>query len=519
VTDLDGEELLSLLDGLPLALAQAASYLRETGLDVASYVQLYKQQWDDLMKSDDDAESPLLDYDHRSVGTTWAISLKAIEAKSESAAKLLLLWAFLDNKDLWHGLLQVVVDFGGHWPEWLREMASNKVVFLDAIGLLLRYSMIEPQEGLKSIYAIHPVVHRWTSHIQEVRQKREFLSLAVMIVGFSVPDKITEEYWFLQRWLLPHAERCSWWISREKKLLGGTEWRLYGDLMVDAIHLLGYLYKDQGKLKEAEEMYLRALEGNEKALSPDHTSTLSTVNSLGILYVDQGKLKEAEEMYLRALEGYEKALGPDHTLTLSTVNNLGLLYKDQGKLKEAEEMYLRALQGNEAALGPDHTSTLSTVNNLGLLYKNQGKLKEAEEMYLRALKGKEKALGPDHTSTLSTVNNLGSLYVDQGKLKEAEKMYLQALEGYEKALGPDHTSTLSTVNNLGSLYKDQGKLKEAEEMYLRALEGKEKALGPDHTLTLSTVNNLGSLYVDQGKLKEAEEMYLRALPSFQNALG
>ncbi|KAK3955940.1 Tetratricopeptide repeat-domain-containing protein, partial [Pseudoneurospora amorphoporcata] len=68
------------------------------------------------------------------------------------------------------------------------------------------------------------------------------------------------------------------------------------------------------------------------------------------LYSDQGRLKEAETMYQRALEGYEKALGPDHTSTLNTVNNLGLLYSDQGWLKEAETMYQRALSGYSAAI-------------------------------------------------------------------------------------------------------------------------------------------------------------------------
>jgi tetratricopeptide (TPR) repeat protein len=65
---------------------------------------------------------------------------------------------------------------------------------------------------------------------------------------------------------------------------------------------------------------------------------------------------QAEEIYVRALAGNEKALGPDHTSTLLTVNNLGNLYGDQGKLAEAEQMYVRALAGNEKALGPDHTS-------------------------------------------------------------------------------------------------------------------------------------------------------------------
>jgi Tetratricopeptide repeat len=40
-------------------------------------------------------------------------------------------------------------------------------------------------------------------------------------------------------------------------------------------------------------MYVRALAGNEKALGPDHASTLDTVNNLGNLYYAQGKLAEA----------------------------------------------------------------------------------------------------------------------------------------------------------------------------------------------------------------------------------
>jgi tetratricopeptide (TPR) repeat protein len=69
-------------------------------------------------------------------------------------------------------------------------------------------------------------------------------------------------------------------------------------------------------------------------------------------------LKEAEEMYQRALNSKEIALGLDHTSTLGTVINLGSLYREQGKLKEAKEMYQRALKGYEKALGLDHISTL-----------------------------------------------------------------------------------------------------------------------------------------------------------------
>ncbi|KAK3947359.1 hypothetical protein QBC32DRAFT_328628 [Pseudoneurospora amorphoporcata] len=110
-----------------------------------------------------------------------------------------------------------------------------------------------------------------------------------------------------------------------------------------------------------------------KIWDPASGSCLQTI--ITIASPQQSRLKEAETMYQRALEGYEKALGPDYTSTLDTVHNLGLLYQTQGRLMEAEAMYQRALEGKEKALGPDHTSTLNTVNNLGNLYKTQGRLK------------------------------------------------------------------------------------------------------------------------------------------------
>ena len=91
---------------------------------------------------------------------------------------------------------------------------------------------------------------------------------------------------------------------------------------------------------------------------------LDTVNNLGLLYSDQGKLREAEDMFVRALAGYEKALGPEHTSTLRTVNNLGNLYSDQGKLREAEDMFVRALAGYEKALGPEHANTIKARRDL-----------------------------------------------------------------------------------------------------------------------------------------------------------
>ncbi|KAG7410244.1 Phospholipase A I [Fusarium oxysporum f. sp. raphani] len=51
-----------------------------------------------------------LDYEQGSVRTTWTVSFREIERQSTDATNLLRLWAFLDNKQLWHGLLEVAAE-------------------------------------------------------------------------------------------------------------------------------------------------------------------------------------------------------------------------------------------------------------------------------------------------------------------------------------------------------------------------------------------------------------------------
>ncbi|KAN0072346.1 hypothetical protein V8E54_009275 [Elaphomyces granulatus] len=507
IDDPDAVKLAKELDGLPLALATAGAYLDQSAISFSDYLRLYKASWMRLLETSPELSS----YEDRTLYSTWQLSFDHVKQRNELSAKLLQLWAYFDNQDIWFELLR---HGNSKDPEWIRELTKDELSFNEAVRVLSDHGLVEvdmsSQELIESRgYSIHGCVHLWTIYALNQEWDYNLAKLALKFVGLHVPENESAKWWLTQRRLLQHAARCSRAVLNGMVTGRGIEW---------ALHNLGNLYMGQGKLDEAEKMYQRALQEFEKALGPGHTSTLDTVNNLGILYVDQGKLDEAEKMYQRALQGKEKALGPDHTSTLDTVNNLGNLYANQGKLDEAKKMYQRALQGKEKTFGPDHTSILNMINDLGLLYKSQGKLDEAEKMYQRALQGYEKALDPDHTSALNTVNNLGNVYFSQGKLDEAEKLYQRALQGTEKALGPDHTSTLETVNNLGNLYVSQGKLDEAEKMYQQALQGMEKAVGPDHTSALVTVNNLGNVYGSQGKLDEAEKMYQRALQGFEMAL-
>jgi tetratricopeptide (TPR) repeat protein len=500
------------LDGLPLALATAGAYLSQVPTTLSEYLCHYNASWLKLQKT----APELTEYEDRMLYSTWQISYDHVQQRNENSAKLLRLWAYLDNQDVWFELFRHTDQDD---PVWIREITEDELSFNAAVRVLCDHGLAEVDQSPSELtesrgYSMHACVHAWTMHVLNQKWDGNLARLALKFVGSHVPGREKNKWWATQRRLLQHANRCSNMIIKDS---------IAGEHMDWAMHMLAYLYEFQGKLDEAEKMYERALVGNEKAWGPDHTSTLDTVNNFGNLYKSQGKLDKAEKMYERALVGKEKAWGPVHTSTLDTVNNLGNLYADQGKLDKAEKMYQRALVGNEKAWGPDHTSTLDTVNNLGLLYVDQDKLDEAEKMFERALVGKEKALGPDHTSTLDTVNNLGALRRSQGKLDEAEKLYERALVGKEKVWGPDHTSTLVTVNNLGNLYKSQGKLDEAEKMYDRALRGYEIALGSVQVLTyvhaLNTMQNSALLLSSTGRADEATRLYKRAQQGVEVVFG
>jgi len=65
------------------------------------------------------------------------------------------------------------------------------------------------------------------------------------------------------------------------------------------------------------------------------------LNRLAELYKKQGKWKESEQLYKRALSIRERAVGTEHPLVAYLLNDLGVLYFDQGKQTEAEHIQQR----------------------------------------------------------------------------------------------------------------------------------------------------------------------------------
>ena len=311
------------LSGLPLALAQAGSYINQTNIDVIGYMSLYRETWSALFESD--ISFPLKDYPGRSILTTWTLSYEAVQTKCPDTAQMLQLWSYLDHADLWYGLLTPLLSdettLETELPEWYTQVVSSPTTFNVTIRVLLIYSLAEPQ-STPLAYLVHPVVHQWCYH-KIVEDRNVIVQLELIVLGSAVPQQRDQTYSLVERRLLP---RCNHLHKVTKDMpVANLEEYSSNNLFLHSYNRLGILYSDQGQLKETEEMYQRALKRYEKVWGPEHTSTLSTINNLGLLYSDQGKLKEAEEMYQRALKRYKKAHEPDHPNTVIIARDLECL--------------------------------------------------------------------------------------------------------------------------------------------------------------------------------------------------
>ena len=111
---------------------------------------------------------------------------------------------------------------------------------------------------------------------------------------------------------------------------------------------------------------------------PNHPSVAKSLNNLANLNNIQGRYKEAEPLFRRALPILEKSLGATHPNVGTLVNNLGALYNAQGKYSESEPLLKRALAIKEKALGPNHPDVVETLNNLANIYNIREQYRQSE---------------------------------------------------------------------------------------------------------------------------------------------
>ena len=510
--------LAKTLGYLPLALEQAAAYIRETSSSLDRYQALFHEHHAQLLQ-DGHLSTEYPD----TVATTWELSFQKVQKASPIATDFLNLCAFLAPDAIF---LDMIAKGATYLPKRLAKTVTNPLALDQLISTLLHYALIQ-REG--NTLTIHRLVQSVLRNRLSSTTQRRWAERVVQIVNQAFP--VSEfSTWSRCEQLLSHTQTYIRWVEKwefaskvaERLLnhMSSYPYKYSAHSKAKPLnHTCSYVYKCSAYGK-AKPLFQQALTICKKTLGSNHPDLAITLNNLALLYADQSSHTQAELLYQQALAIKEKALEPkSHTSLATTLDNLGQLYTDQGRYTQAEPLYQQALTIKKRTLGPGHPSLATTLDNLANLYADQGDYNEAKPLYQRALAIKKKALGPNHPFLAVTLNDFALLYKSRGRYAQAKPLYQQALTIYEKALEPEHPHLAATLNNLANLYRDQGHYAEAEPLHQRALTIYKKTLNIDHPILATTLNNLALLYTDQNRYAEAEPLYQQALAIYEKALG
>jgi len=503
-------ELATSLDYMPLALVQAAAYIRRRAprCSVRQYLDEYRKsdgkktsllnQKAGHLRRDKDASNSII--------ATWEISFNYIQSTRQSAADLLSLMSFFDRQGIHESLLR---SQSGAANERVANGGDSDNGF-DYDVLILRDCSFITVTRDTNTFEMHSLIQlatrKWLENHGLLNKFREHF---IFNLSAEMPAGKYED-WPKCQALFPHARAALTQRPKDKESL--QRWALL-------LHKAAWYAHERGKADEGEQMAVMSLEARSEVLGEDNAETLWSMNMVGIVRGLKGRWKEAESIHRQALVRREKVLGPEHPDTLSSMYNLARALDHQGRYEEAEMIYRKTLAHRTRVLEPNHPNMLVTMGSLAFVLYKLGKDNEAERLNRRTLARQEEVLGPEHPHTLATRSNLALVLEAQGMDKESEMMNRQTLVQLEKVLGPEHPDTLRTKNNLAGLLHKQGKYKEAELMFRQTLAQQEEVIGPEHPDTLQSMARLAGVLYTQGEHEEAELMLKQTLAQQEKTIG
>jgi tetratricopeptide (TPR) repeat protein len=480
------------LGDLPLALAQAAAYIVETGSALADHLHALRTKRRALR-----ARQRPPDGYPGTVGTTWTMAAERLRTEEPRALDLLSLCAFLAPEAIPRRLLS---EHHAALPPDLGAALADALDLDRLLAALRRYSLADVTPGTLSC---HRLVQAATRDALAPDDHRRWIETAVALMRAAFPyDRDVPATWAPSGGLLAHALAAAGHAEAAARDLADARWLL---------NQTAHYFERRAEFDQARSGYARAQALAEAALGENDPEVASYINNLGSVLRALGDLAGARAAFDRALRIDEASFGPDHPKVASSVNNLGSVLPELGDLAGARAAFERALRIDEASFGADDPMVAIRVNNLGSVLQDLGDLAGARAAYERALRIDEASFGPDHPNVAISVNNLGSVLQDLGDLAGARAAFERALRIDEASFGPDHPNVARDVNNLGSVLRDLGDLAGARAAFERALRIDEASFGPDHPNVAIRVNNLGDVLRALGDLAGARAAFERAL--------
>jgi transcriptional regulator with XRE-family HTH domain len=273
-------QLYGLMDGLPLALDQAAAYIQEHQWSLAEYISLYQQQRPALLRLRNSIDQH--DYPD-SVATTWLLSFQRVEQAHPAAAELLRLCAFLHPDAIPEEmLLQRVAELHPHV-----QAEKQSALLKEIIVIWLRYSLVQHNAVTRTL-TIHRLVQAVLQDTLEESQQRAWAERAIHVVNNTFPGASAAfSTWPRCQRCLPHALVCAALVER---------WSVQSEEAAQLLQRTGTYLRERGDYGEAEMLLQHALHIRENIVGPEHPSLADYFEALAELYQKLAQYAQGESL-------------------------------------------------------------------------------------------------------------------------------------------------------------------------------------------------------------------------------
>lgn len=501
----DGHQVISLakeLDGLPLALEQAAAFILRRRIRFSDYLQAWERERSELLKWHD---KRMMGYP-LPVAVTWQQTFNQLSPK---AAALLRLIAFLSPDPIPVNMFEQGSLFVEEATQCLCEEVGkepDELSIASAFDELAEYSMISRQDG--GMVTVHRLVQEAVRTL--LLDRTTWIRRMLQIVD-AAPAGDPGNVLTLPRWnqLKPHVAEIVLLADRAG----------IADPTIRLMNNLGQHLKVKALYTEAEPWMRRALQIAEATLGTSNHRVAVQFSNLSLLLLETYRSEEAEELMRRALEIDKAILGEKDPVVASHLINLALILRTENCAEEAAALMQQALDIDQAFFGLKDPRVASDLVNLAQLLQFMKRVEEAEPLMRRALSIDEASFHEDHPRVARDLINLAQLLQAMNSLEEAESLMRRALEIDETSLGREHPEVSIDLSSLAALLHDSGRSLEAEPLMRRALSIDEAIFGDQHPETADDLNNLSQLLHDTKRLKEAEPPLRQALAIHESTRG
>ena len=303
---------------LPLAIEQAAAFIRESKRSINEYLPLYRKSRSTRQKLQKWTPKGNRKYQY-SVATTWQMSFDLVRRNPESpdAVLLLQLLAFL-NPDL------ILVEFlqagSNGLDENLRNLLNDDVELEEALRVLQQFSLIKRIQNGQGIW-IHRLIQEAIQHELGRDDLGKWWEIVVKLCLDAFPEEILE---ITRSDCRSYEEQVYMPLSKSPQIKSNT--------LALACGRVGLFLSYDGKYKQAEILCEKSYNTYCTIEGEEHPSTLAAMGHLASTYRNQGRWDEAVTLQEKVLEASKAVLGERHPDTLTAMGNLALTYAESGAM-------------------------------------------------------------------------------------------------------------------------------------------------------------------------------------------